>query len=355
MENMEVKNFWENKKVLITGHTGFKGSWLTSILATKKAQIFGLSLNNKNPYSLYNHIKNKISFHENICNILNKKKLNDYVNFCKPDIIFHMAAQPLVRYSYTHPILTWKTNTLGTINLLNSAFKLEKKCSVVFVTTDKVYENKFENDYGFKETDRLGGLDPYSSSKSASELAIYSWAKAYKKENINIASARAGNVLGGGDWAKDRLIPDIIKSLEAKKVIKIRNPKSSRPWQHVLDCLSGYMTLAEYLYADKNASYYNTFNFGPDKKNIITVEQIIKKILKIWKGSWIIEKNSDKKIEAQKLFLSNKKAKKILKWKPILDIDTTIKMTLDWYKNKEKGLEKTLKNINYFYNCINQK
>lgn len=263
------KIFWKNKKVFITGHTGFKGSWLTMMLSSMGAKVKGYSLPLDKENYLFGLIKEKVS-HEIIHkegDILNKSSLNNEVQKFEPDIVFHMAAQALVRKSYLEPVLTWETNLLGSLNLFNSLKEIKKECTVIVVTTDKVYKNK-EWEFGYRENDQLGGHDPYSASKAALEIAVESWRKSFcgrgpmKNRNINIASVRAGNVIGGGDMAQDRIIPDAIRALRNSKPIKIRNPLSTRPWQHVLDPLSGYLILAEHLYKDPN-NFSEAYNFGP--------------------------------------------------------------------------------------------
>ncbi|OUV61234.1 MAG: CDP-glucose 4,6-dehydratase [Cellvibrionales bacterium TMED122] len=355
MEKLALTSFWKNKNVLITGHTGFKGSWLTCWLHKKKANIFGYALDNKNENSLYQLLKKKIKIVEKKQDIRNAVIFQKYINHSNPDIIFHLAAQPLVRDSYLHPIETWQTNTFGTINLLASLKKIKKKCVIIFITTDKVYKNTSNKNYAFIETDQLGGVDPYSSSKAASELAIYSWAKGlYHNKNFKIGVARAGNVLGGGDWANDRLMPDIINALEKNKIITIRNPNATRPWQHVLDCLSGYMCLAEYMYKN-NKSKFDIYNFGPNKKNIKNVQTLLKVVLKYWQGNWRSIYMNDNKFEAENLVLSNLKAKKKLKWKPLLNLNKSVELTIDWYLKKNTGFEKTLEQINYYENIARKK
>ena len=260
-KKMEIENliFWKDKKVLITGHNGFKGSWLTTWLLSLGANIFGYSLDiEKN--SLYENLNFELQNEKTFGSILNKEgNINEFKNICsfvnevKPDIVFHLAAQPLVKESYKDPLRTWNTNVIGTLNLLESLKQLSKKCAVVLITTDKVYKNK-EWIYGYREIDELGGKDPYSASKAAMELAINSWIssfcgnKNYQTDKLEIASARSGNVIGGGDFSKDRIVPDLVKSIFNKDSLLIRNPNARRPWLHVLEPLSGYLVLAERLY-----------------------------------------------------------------------------------------------------------
>ena len=251
-------SFWESKRVLITGHTGFKGSWLSILLLAKGANIYGISLPPEANPSLFNlidlhnnkHEQFKGEFNSFLGDINKYKLLKEYLNLCKPEIIFHLAAQPLVQESYLNPLKTWETNVMGSLNLLESVKSFDHHCSIVMVTTDKVYKNN-NWVYGYRECDELGGNDPYSASKAAMEIAVSSWRKSFcgnavhQKPNIAIASARAGNVIGGGDWAKNRIIPDAVRGLSKKQSIIIRNPLSTRPWQHVLEPLEGYLKLAK--------------------------------------------------------------------------------------------------------------
>ncbi len=351
MAKLEMINFWKNKRVIITGHSGFKGSWLTCWLIKKNAKVFGLSLDNKNKNSLYYKFKNKLKFFDKIGNIKNLKTVKDFVNFADPDIIFHLAAQPLVRDSYDNPLDTWMINTIGTINLLESVKNIRKKCSLVLITTDKVYDNN-NTKCAFTEKDKLGGLDPYSSSKAAAELAIYSWVKSFNtKNNLRVSVARAGNVLGGGDWGKDRIFPDIIKGIEKKKIVKIRNPNAIRPWQHVIDCLWGYIKLAEYSYRNTKKDY-DAFNFGPNKKEVIKVRNLIEVINRHCRFDFKFIAHQDNKVEAQTLFLSNNKSKRILKWYPIISTEKAIEMCLEWYNNKEDGLNIAIRQIKAYEDIL---
>ena len=337
--------FWKNKKVFITGHTGFKGSWLTMILLNMGAKVKGYSLPlNKENY-LFGLIKGKISneFIHLEEDILNKSFLKDQVQRFEPDIVFHMAAQALVRKSYFEPVLTWETNLLGSLNLLNSLKDIKKKCSVIIVTTDKVYKNK-EWEFGYRENDALGGNDPYSASKAALEIAVDSWRKSFsgngpmKNKNINIASVRAGNVIGGGDMAQDRIIPDAIRALKNSKPIKIRNPLSTRPWQHVLDPLSGYLLLAENLYRDPD-NFSEAYNFGPSLDSNKTVLELSEKITKYWHGEIVNEKNKENLHEAKLLNLYTDKVFHKLNWKPKWDFERTVFKTIDWHKKFENGYD----------------
>ena len=330
--------FWKNKKVLITGHTGFKGSWLATWLNLLGSNICGISLMPENDLNLFEQINlNERIQYNHFVDLREIKNLSSIIEEFKPDIVFHLAAQSLVIESFEDPIKTWSTNVMGTANLLSSLSNNKNNCVVIIVTTDKVYKNK-EWIYGYREIDRLGGNDPYSASKAATELLVDSWRKSFcKKEQkyrLKIASVRAGNVIGGGDWAKYRLIPDSIKSLSKKEIIKIRNPSSTRPWQHVLEPLSGYLYLAKKisLTNDPGNILEDSFNFGPKEESNKSVLDVINLITKKWEGKYIFEDLIDAPHESKLLSLNINKAKKILDWQPKWDFEKTIDKTLNWYK-----------------------
>ena len=330
------KSFWDGKKVLITGHTGFKGSWLSLWLLKMNAQVSGISLKPEDPNNLFDQLKIEKDLNHIICDIRDKDSLNKNITSIKPEVIFHLAAQPLVVKSYIKPISTWETNVMGTLNVLNAMSSLENKCTGIFITTDKVYKNN-EWTYGYRENDELGGYDPYSSSKAACEIAISSWRSSFSNakgygSNISIASTRAGNVIGGGDWAENRIIPDIIRSLKKNERILIRNPFSTRPWQHVIEPLSGYLLLAEKINNDQK-KFSSSFNFGPFTDSNRSVKDLVNESLKHWEGEYFIQDNPEKLHEAGVLHLSIEKAMKYLLWKPKWDFEETIKKTINWYKN----------------------
>ncbi len=338
------KIFWKDKKVLITGHTGFKGSWLSFWLRELGSEICGISLEPE-PESLFNQINliKKISSH-NIIDLTNSEEIRKTISNFKPDIIFHLAAQPLVKRSYSNPLLTWETNLIGSLKVLEACKSLNKNCSVIMITTDKVYENKNWT-YGYRESDTLGGHDPYSASKAGAEIAISSWRDSFcgklshQTPNISISTARSGNVIGGGDWAEDRLIPDAIKSLREKKPIIVRNPNSTRPWQHVLEPLLGYMMLAELNYEKSDQiSFCDAYNFGPSFESNKKVEDVVKEILNIWEGEWIRDKNNSSLHEANLLHLNIDKAYRELNWMPKWNFSLTINQTINWYKNTHLDL-----------------
>ena len=357
---MSIKKF-KNKKILITGHSGFKGIWLCFYLINLGAKIFGISLKpnkyqKKILFSMNKDIKNYFF------DITDAYKLNRVIFKIKPDFIFHLAAQPIVSESLSQPIYTWKTNVMGTGTLLNCLSKVKHKCTIIIVTSDKCYKIKDDKKiYYFKENDSLGGKDPYSASKAAEEIIFQSFYHSFfkNKKNINIASVRAGNVLGGGDWAENRIIPDCIKSWYNKKPVKIRNPYHVRPWQHVLDVINGYIILAQNL--DKNKMYNGeSFNFGPEKSSIKTVLNICKMLQVKWKDFNQIKilKTKKKMLETNILALSNKKSKKYLKWKPILNLQKVLDLTSEWYKRydqKKQTKSIYLDQLNYYLKLCQKK
>ena len=327
-----MKKFFNNKKILITGHTGFKGSWLTLWLTYMGANVLGISSNIVTRPSKFEILKLKNKINNKKIDLRNYKKINKVILDFKPDFLFHLAAEAIVKKSYVSPKKTWETNTLGTINILESLRNYKKKITVVIITSDKAYKN-IEISRGYKEHDRLGGLDPYSASKASADLATQSYINSYfkYKKNIQIAVARAGNVIGGGDWAEGRLIPDCIKSWSKNKKVIIRNPKSTRPWQHVLDVLRGYLILAINLRNNKKCNG-EIFNFGPKREKKREVINIVKEIRTNWKqANWII-KNNKIFFESKLLQLDSTKAKKILNWKCNLNLKESIFFTIDWYK-----------------------
>jgi len=333
---MKRLNLFKNKKILITGHTGFKGSWLAIWLSYLGGKILGISLEPQTIPSNYYDCQLSKNIKTEFINVQNKKKLEIIVKRFKPDFVFHLAAQSIVLKSFNEPINTWHTNLIGTMNLLESLKKLNKKCAVVLVTSDKCYKN-IESKKGYKETDRLGGDDPYSASKASCEILIHSYINSFfkKKENkIRICSVRAGNVIGGGDWSNYRLLPDCIKSTFNNKIIRIRNPHSTRPWQHVLEPLSGYITLGIKLYNSINL-HGQSFNFGPSSKKNYSVLDVVKECKKNWhQVKWKITKTKyTKKKESSLLKLNSKKSKKLLNWGSTLNFQETIKFTINWYKN----------------------
>tara|TARA_Y100001958_G_C21223951_1_gene549317 strand:- start:1215 stop:2294 length:1080 start_codon:yes stop_codon:yes gene_type:complete len=340
---MKFDNHFKNKKIIVTGHTGFKGSWLCLWLVSLGAKVIGISNNIPTKPSNYKVIeieKNIISIFSNLENLKKTKKI--FLKH-KPDFVFHLAAQALVKKSYKNPIMTWRSNLIGTINVLESLRFIKKNCIAVIVTSDKSYKN-LEIKRGYHEKDDLGGYDPYSASKGSAEFAVQSYVKSFfnKKDNrIIIGVARAGNVVGGGDWSRDRLIPDCIKSWSKNKIVKIRSPKSTRPWQHVLEALSGYLCLAINLKKNKKL-HGEAFNFGPSKSNNLKVNRVLENFKKIWiNAKWEINQKINFE-ESKLLKLNCFKAKKLLKWNSVLKFNEIINLTATWYKN-------------YYYKNINSR
>ena len=318
MEINEINRvFWKNKKVFITGHTGFKGTWLSLLLKHLGAEVYGYSLEPKTTPSLFKLAKVENFVVSTIGDIRYAKDLENAIALASPDILIHMAAQPLVRYSYANPLETFEVNVMGTVNLFESLRNINVR-AVVNVTTDKVYENN-EWHWAYRENEKLGGYDPYSSSKACSELVTSAYTNSYFRDtnkiaNCAIATARAGNVIGGGDWSEDRLIPDIIKALVSNEKIIIRNPNSIRPWQHVLEPLVGYLILAERLYTYGN-KYSGAWNFGPNEKDSRSVKWIVDKLSTLWGGKIDIEVKDPKQLhEAANLKLDCSKANNLLGW-----------------------------------------
>ncbi|MFI5203026.1 MAG: CDP-glucose 4,6-dehydratase [Flavobacteriales bacterium] len=356
LENMvdnSIHTFYKNKRVFLTGHTGFKGAWLLTWLYSMGAVVKGYALHPVNKADLYNVINGQSMCDSVIADIRDKEKLKKEIIDFKPDVIFHMAAQPLVGYSYSNPMETFEVNTIGTAAVLDTLRWLEKKCSVVIITTDKVYEN--HESPAYKETDRLGGYDPYSASKAAAELVVTSYRNSYF--NINqfdshqksIASARAGNVIGGGDWSRDRIIPDIIKALLANEKVIVRNPKAVRPWQYVLDPLHGYLLLA--LNLDKNHQQFSgAWNFGPENNDQVTVQQVVETAIKKWgHGSFEISDKKSEFHETALLTLDITKACRELNWLPRNNSQQSIDKTIEWYKQpSDKLKEVTFSEIKNF-------
>lgn len=346
-------NFFKNKKILLTGHTGFKGSWLTAWLLKLDAEVCGFALEpNTNP-SMFQILKLENKINHNIGDIRNSLEIEKVVSEFQPEIVFHLAAQPLVRVSYEEPKLTYETNVIGTLNLFEAVRKVESVNIIINVTTDKCYENK-EWVWGYREDEPMGGYDPYSSSKGCVELLSSSYRRSFfEKRNINLSTARAGNVIGGGDWAKDRLIPDVVKALSKNQEIKIRNPRAIRPWQHVLEPLYGYLLLAKETY--ESNQFVGAWNFGPYDSDILTVEEVVKLAIKKWgKGSYTEEKSVEEPHEAMILKLDISKARCYLKWEPTYNSTQAIEKTIEWYKNYFEStsdmFEFTLKQIGEFEN-----
>ncbi len=338
----EIENFYRGRKVFITGHTGFKGAWLSYTLSRMGAHIKGYSLPPATEPSLYRQIEATLDIKSFLGDMNDSKRLEQEILSFQPDFIFHLAAQTLVRKSYKEPLNTFSTNVMGTANVLNAVTFLEKPCSVVLITTDKVYENK-EWHYPYRETDRLGGYDPYSASKACAELVIDSYRQSffnlskYVAHKKSVVSVRAGNVIGGGDWAEDRLIPDIVTRLNSNKVISIRNPHAIRPWQHVLEPVFGYLQLGALL-SSEPLKYSGAWNFGPENADNLSVLEIAEQAIRIWgNGKLDVKVDSDAPHEAGLLKLDISKAVNELRWKPCMNTSMAIERTINWYKSFYKN------------------
>jgi len=344
--------FWKDKKVFITGHTGFKGSWLSLWLQDCGAILTGYALAPNTKPNLFDTALVADGMESVIGDIRDLGKLTKAMGDFSPDVVIHMAAQPLVRLSYKNPVDTYSTNVMGTVNLLEAVRKTASVKAVVNVTTDKCYENK-EWIWGYREDEPMGGHDPYSNSKGCSELVTAAYRSSFFKYlgSAKIASGRAGNVIGGGDWAEDRLIPDIFKSFENKESVVVRNPFATRPWQHVLEPLSGYLVLAEGLYLDGD-KYAEGWNFGPKDDDVMPVRAVIEYLVEQWGdgASWIHDE-SDQPHEAKLLKLDISKAKKLLEWAPKWSLFTALDSIVEWQKEWLKGGDVkaiTLKQIHEF-------
>lgn len=336
-----LENTYRGKRVLITGHTGFKGSWLSLWLTMLGAKVYGVSLDPCGDLNSFSAIASSLEINDFRHDIRDGPGLNNLVSQIKPDFVFHLAAQALVGSSYVDPVATYTTNTIGTLNILEALKLLDNECVAILITSDKVYNNK-EWVWGYRETDELGGFDPYSSSKSCAEMIIKSHVNSYFSlnfANIKIKVARAGNVIGGGDWSDNRLIPDCIKSWSVKKIVTLRNPNSTRPWQHVLEPLSGYLCLGAYC-RHNNTLQGDAFNFGPQPENNYTVESLVENMSVYWRNvRWTSKPDIENQIhEAGLLRLNCDKASSILDWTPALNFSDTVKLTAEWYKNYYENL-----------------
>ena len=351
-------NIYDKKRIFLTGHTGFKGSWLSLWLASLGAEVLGYSLEPETMPSMFNELNIGERMQSVIGNILDRAKLEKTMDDFQPDIVFHLAAQPLVRLSYKEPVMTYETNVIGTLNVLEAARKCPSVKAFVNVTTDKCYENK-EINRGYKEDEPMGGYDMYSSSKGCVEIMSSSYRRSFlqTEETFAMATARAGNVIGGGDWALDRLIPDCIRSINAGISVEIRNPIAVRPWQHVLEPLSGYLLLGEKLLTE-GKKYADGFNFGPNEDSVLTVSEVAERVVKAYgKGDVAVGEKSPLH-EAGLLMLNIEKAEKVLGWIPTLTAEEAINNTVEWYKrfyNKEKMFDFTMNQIENYERKIKWK
>jgi CDP-glucose 4,6-dehydratase len=344
-------NSFQGKTVWLSGHTGFKGAWLARWLVRLGARVHGFALAPATAPSVFEQLGLVEKIGHEIADARDAGAVKTSILRAQPDFVFHLAAQALVRYSYKHPLETYATNVMGTAHVLEALRSLEKPCAAVVVTTDKCYENR-ELDYAYAEEDPLGGHDPYSSSKGAAEIVISAYRRSFfGKSPVRIASARAGNVIGGGDWALDRIVPDCIRALQRGEAIPVRNPAATRPWQHVLEPLSGYLWLAASLSqpAPFNPHLVSAFNFGPEKEANRNVGDLVCEVLKHWPGRWEDKSDPHAHHEAKLLMLSTGKAKRILRWQPAWQFQTAIARTVEWYRgvneNPAAADELTLRQI----------
>ena len=338
-------SFWKGRRVLLTGHTGFKGSWSLLWLQQLGAEVWGYALDPEPDPNLFRQLASARppgqDWHHVIGDLADRSALGELVQRSQPEVVLHLAAQPLVRRSYEDPLGTWATNVMGSLHLLESLRPLQHPCAVVMVTTDKVYENR-EWAYGYREPDRLGGHDPYSASKAGAEIAIASWrasfcgSASHQSPHLRIATARAGNVIGGGDWAADRIVPDAMRSLARGEPIPVRNPAATRPWQHVIEPLAGYLRLAEALAQDPQPPC-EAFNFGPGLSSNRPVGVLVATILEHWPGAWLDQSDPTSPHEANLLHLQIDKAYHQLGWQPRWDYATTLARTVGWYRAVHEG------------------
>ncbi len=335
---------FQNKTVWLSGHTGFKGAWLTEWLLKLGARVHGFALAPEPGPALFEQLGLANRIQHMIADVRDPKAVIASIQSAQPDFVFHLAAQPLVRRSYIEPVATYATNVMGTIHVLEAIRLLEKPCVSILITTDKCYENR-EWVYGYREADPLGGYDPYSSSKAAAEIAIAAWRRSFfNKHPSRIASARAGNVIGGGDWAEDRIIPDCMRALRSGRTIPVRNKNATRPWQHVIEPLSGYLWLAARL-AQPEANLGDlagAFNFGPGPDSNRSVVELVTEVLKHWPGDWRDETDPKGVHEAKFLQLATDKARSLLQWQPVWPFTETVRQTVSWYRTAMSQSEVTV-------------
>jgi CDP-glucose 4,6-dehydratase len=331
-----MEKIYKNKNVVVTGHTGFKGSWLVAWLKQMGALVTGIALDPPSIPSHYDASKLAEGIQDHRIDIRNVDAIEQAIVEAKPDFLFHLAAQPIVGVSYDDPIETWSTNVMGTISVLEALRKIQHKCSAVIITSDKCYDN-VEWEWGYRENDALGGPDPYSASKGAAELAIRSYVKSYfsgENNPVRIASARAGNVIGGGDWAENRIVPDCVQSWSKNEIVELRNPHSTRPWQHVLEPLGGYLQLGALL-SQNHRLHGEAFNFGPQAQQNHSVLELVKQMSRSWSEvRWAeCKPQSSQFYESGLLKLNCDKALHFLNWHAVLNFEETVALTADWYRS----------------------
>jgi CDP-glucose 4,6-dehydratase len=350
---MAFGNVYRSKTVWVSGTTGFKGAYLAQWLCDLGARVVGFGLKPPTQPSVFEQIGLASRIEQTIADLNDAAAVRASIDKAQPDFIFHLAAQPLVRLSYDEPTLTFATNVMGTINVLEAARELKKPCALVCATTDKVYENR-EWIYGYREVDPLGGYDPYSASKAAAEIAIACWRRSFfQKHPVRVASARAGNVIGGGDWALDRIVPDCVRALRDGKPIAVRNKVATRPWQHVLEPLSGYLWLAAALskpdLVEFGAQHFDSaFNFGPELEANRTVKDLVEEVLKHWPGRWEDKSDPAAVHEAKLLNLACDKAHHLLGWKPVWNFAEAVAQTMQWYGKAEGNASGEVKGLAEF-------
>ena len=330
--------FWHGKRVFLTGHTGFKGSWLSLWLDALGAQVTGFALQPVTSPSLFEVAAIDTKIESKIGDIRDADRLRTEMRKASPDIVLHLAAQSLVRYSYSHPVETYQTNVLGTVNLLEAVRNCQSVRQVLVVTSDKCYQNQ-ERETGYREDEAMGGYDPYSSSKGCAELVVSAYRQSFFAEtgSVAIASARAGNVIGGGDWAEDRLIPDMVRAFAKDETVTIRNPGAIRPWQHVLEALHGYLLLLECMHSEP-ARFAQAWNFGPADEDTRNVAAMVEKFVEHWgQGHWKVEADAQQLHEAGYLRLDCSKAMRELNWQPSLQLDEALAWVADWYRRFYAG------------------
>lgn len=338
MENMvRYMDFWKNKRVLVTGHSGFKGSWLVSLLKKLGAAVSGYSVSVPTEPSMFQLLNLQEEVVTCWGDIRDQEAFSSFMKLQQPEILFHLAAQPLVRKSYSDPLETFSTNVMGTLSVLNAALQVPSLRSIVVVTTDKCYRNE-EWVWGYRETDALGGNDPYSASKACAELVIDSWRssfiplKDYASHKVAVATARAGNVIGGGDWGEDRIIPDSVRAFSSGQVLTLRNPLAVRPWQHVLEPLNGYLRLAERLWHEP-LTFSEAWNFGPLEKEDWPVQKLVDYFARLWGNAKVLKaENTGEMPETKYLRLDSSKAARLLPWRTTLSVEETVEWTVAWYK-----------------------
>jgi CDP-glucose 4,6-dehydratase len=332
-------SFWAGRRVLVTGHTGFKGSWLCEILLARGAVVSGLALAPDTRPALFDQLGLAGRMDHALGDIRDAALVAARVREVRPDVVLHLAAQPLVRRSYREPLETWATNVMGTAHVLEAVRALDAPCAVLVVTTDKVYENR-EWEHPYRENDPLGGHDPYSASKAGTELVAASWRKAFfAGSGVRLATARAGNVIGGGDWSEDRILPDLARAFGAGKPLLVRNRHAVRPWQHVLDPLEGYLLLAERLAGPDAARLEDGFNFGPEPADQRSVGALVEEARQHWAGNWTDATDPAAPHEAGQLALSIERARLVLGWQPRWDFARAVAETIGWYRDVALGAD----------------